>query len=148
MPKNFYPLLIFTLLGSFLLFSGWSAYRAATRGSQVTDRDYYSKGLKYNSTMVEKRASSVQGWHLTTTLSGKQLQISLLDGKGVPVSGANGQLVFFLQTEAATTTLVLAEATPGNYLVLLPTSLRGEIAARVDFEHQGARLNRQLLLNI
>ena len=148
MPKHFYPLLIVTLLGSFLLFSSWSAYRAATQGSQVTDRDYYSKGLRYNSTMIEKRAASILGWQLTTTLNGKQVKIRLHDGKGVPVSGASGQLVFFLQLEEKTTSLELEEASPGTYQVNLPASLAGELAVRIDFEHQGARLNRQLLLNI
>lgn len=148
MPKHFYPLLIATLLGTFLLFSSWSAYRAATHGSYVTDRDYYSKGLKYTSTMVEKRAASILGWQLTTTLTGKQLQIRLLNGNGVPVSGANGQLVFFQLAEKKTTTLTLVEANPGTYQLRLPATLEGELAVRIDFEYQGARLNRQLLLNI
>lgn len=148
MPKHFYPLLIATLLGTFLLFSGWSAYRAATQGSYVTDRDYYSKGLKYTSTMVEKRAASILGWQLTTTLRGRQLQIRLLDGKNVPVSGASGQVVFSLPAENKSTTLPLVETTSGTYQLQLPARLAGELAVRVDFEHQGARLNRQLLLNI
>ena len=148
MPKNFYPLLICSLLGAFLLFSSWSAYRAATRGSHVTDRDYYSKGLRYNSTILEKRAASVLGWQLTAVLRDQLLLVSLVDGKGVPVAGASGQLVFFAQEQAASASLVLAESTPGTYQVQLPASLRGEIPVRIDFDHQGARLNRQLLLNI
>ena len=148
MPKHFYPFLIATLLGTFLLFSGWSAYRAATHGSYVTDRDYYSKGLKYTATMVEKRAASILGWQLTTTLNGKQLQIRLRNGKDLPVSGASGQLIFFQLDKKKTTTLTLVEALPGTYQLRLPATLAGELAVRIEFEYQGARLNRQLLLNI
>ncbi len=148
MPKTFYPLLIFTLLGSFLVFSGWSAYRAATYGSQISDRDYYSKGLKYNATRVEKRAASVLGWQLTTSLNKQQLQILLFDGKGVPVEGAEGKLTFFHPAEDSINSLTLTEFAPGTYLTQLPDSFRGEIAVRIDIERRGARLNRQLLLNL
>ncbi len=148
MPKNFYKLFIFSLLVAFLLFSSWSAYRAATQGTQITDRDYYSKGLRYNSTMLEKRAATVLGWQLTTVLYNKQLQISLIDGNGLPVEGANGTLVFSPQAKLASSTLPLSETEPGLYLAQLPNSLHGELAVRIDFEHQGAKLYRQLLLNI
>lgn len=148
MPKNFYPLFIISLLGAFLLFSSWAAYRASTRGSQVTDRDYYSKGLKYNSTQVEKRAASVLGWKVATTLNNRQLQIDLSDGNGTPVKGATGKLIFFQQAEVATNNLLLTQSQPGTYQTQLPNSLQGEVAVRVEFELQGSRLNRQLLLNL
>lgn len=148
MPKNIYPLLIAALLGAFLLFSGWAAYRAATEVSQVTDREYYSKGLKYNSTMVEKRAASVLGWKLTTTLDNNRLQIDLTDAKGAPVSGATGSLTLFQHRDESSNTLSMNEALPGTYHARLSDQLKGEIAVRVNFEHQGARLSRQLLLSI
>ena len=66
--KNFYPLLILLLLGSFLCFSTWSAMRAVDAGPEVTDADYYSKGLKYSSTILEKRAAAVLGWKVSTQL--------------------------------------------------------------------------------
>ncbi len=147
MPKRFYQFLILALLGSFLLFSVWSAYRATNYGAQITDRDYYNKGLRYNSTILEKRAASVLGWQLDAELQGQQLQLKLSDGKGNPVAGAQGQLVFF-QKANANTSLALIETTPGLYLADLPPTVKGEVAVRVDFEYAGARLNRQLLLNI
>ena len=51
--KNSYPLLILLLIGSFLCFSVWSAMRAIDAGPEVTDADYYSKGLRYNSTLLD-----------------------------------------------------------------------------------------------
>ncbi len=148
MPKNFYPMVIMTLLASFLLFSGWSAYRASTRGSQITDRDYYSKGLKYNTTLVEKRAATVLGWRLDTKLNDQRLEIQLLDGQGQPVTGARGQLSFYLESDRSTPARELEETSPGQYQALLPASLTGEVSVRVVFEREGARINRQLLLNI
>lgn len=148
MPKNFYPLFILSLLGAFLLFSAWSAFQAATPGTRVTDRDYYSKGLKYNSTMVEKRAAEVLGWKITAVLSEKQLQINLRDGDDSPVTGASGHLSLYAQVKNGPTSLPLAETTPGIYQILLPGTLNGEITVRIEFEHEGARINRQLLLNI
>lgn len=145
--KQFYPAFIVVLLGTFLGFSGWSAYRAATLGSQISDPDYYSKGLKYNTTLVEKRAASVLGWRIRSELSAGKLQVRLLDSQGLPVIGANGQLTVFFP-ENPISALALTESDPGTYSLLLPSNLRGEIPARLDFERQGARINRQLLLNI
>lgn len=145
MPKNFYPVFICSLLLVFLVFSGWSALKANTPGTNVTDRDYYSKGLKYNSTLVEKRAASVLGWKINAQINTQKLQILLVDGDGTPVQGATGQLLISSQQQ---TTLPLTETSPGSYLVQLPATLTGEISVRVDFERAGARINRQLLLNI
>lgn len=148
MPNNFYPFFILSLLGAFLLFSTWSAFQASTPGTEVTDRDYYSKGLKYNNTLVEKRAASVLGWKVATTLAEKQLQISLMDGNSAPVSGARGLLTFYTQAESNQLALPLVENSPGSYHIQLPATLTGEITVRVDFEREGARISRQLLLNI
>jgi len=148
MPKHFYPAMIILLLGTFLIFCGWSAYRAATRSSQISDRDYYSKGLKYNATLVEKQAASVLGWQLRSELLANQLLIRLTDGQGVPVSGATGILIFHQPNENSSMSLPMQEAAPGTYLAELPTDLKGEIPVRIDFERSGARVNRQLLLNI
>jgi len=143
-----YPLLILALLGSFLLFSGWSAYRAATRGSTVTDADYYSKGLKYNTTLVEKRAASVLGWQLQATLDGRRLEVRLSDGGQRPVSAAEGTLVLAPAHGSGDRQYPFREDRAGTYALHLPPELRGEFHARIEFSSGGARLNRQLLLNL
>jgi nitrogen fixation protein FixH len=148
MPKNIYPALIIFLLGAFLLFLGWSAMQASTQGTQITDRDYYSKGLKYNSTLVEKKAASSMGWQLTTEIVQGKLQFQLFDGNGKAVSGAVGYLHLYSRPDSDQLKLVLQESVPGSYLVGLPASLKGEITVRVEFERDGARINRQLLINI
>ena len=148
MLKNFYPMFIVLLLGSFLVFCGWSAYRAATHGSRIADHDYYTKGLKYNSTLVEKRVARTLGWNLTTALQARQLQIRLTDRSGTPVSGANGKLYFFQEQDRSSAPLPLIEVNPGTYLATLPADLKGEIPVQIDFEHTGAQIHRKLLLNI
>src|SRR5210317_571260 len=90
--KNFYPSMIMLLIGGFLVFLLWSAFQAAGLGSKVTDADYYSKGLKYNTTQVEKRAAEVLGWNLETRLDGRTLEFHLIDHEGNEVDRATGTL--------------------------------------------------------
>lgn len=147
-PKhNIYPLLILLLLGCFLIFFIWSAFQAAGLGSKVTDNDYYSKGLKYNSTMVEKRAAEVLGWNLETRLNGRVIKFYLSDHKGKAVDRAVGTLYLAIPGRAENILLPLQEIASGSYQVNLGDSINGTIQARLELEREGARLNRQLLLN-
>jgi len=146
--KNIYPYLIVLLIGSFLCFSLWSAMRAADLGPQVTDADYYSKGLRYSSTMVEKRAATVLGWRVSTQLIGRTLQFNLDDKEGRPVKSARGMLFLYLPDKASNMRFPLREISAGVYQLELITSMTGEMSARLEFELDGARLNRQLLLNL
>lgn len=146
--KNIYPSLILLLLGSFLVFSTWSAFRAAGLGSKVTDAAYYSKGLKYNTTQVEKRAAEVLGWNLETRLDGRVLEFYLTDHEGGEVSRAVGFLYLAIPGAAENIHLPLEEAASGHYRVRLDDNINGTIQARLEMEREGARLNRQLLLNL
>jgi nitrogen fixation protein FixH len=146
--KNLYKPLILLLLCSFLVFSAWSAWQASSRGSQVTDRDYYSKGLKYNSTLVEKRAAEVLGWSLATEISGKTLTFHVTDGKDNNVTGAQGTLYLYRPGSPNGQKFQLHESSTGDYQVELPSDLDGTLRARVMFEREGARLNHQLQLNL
>lgn len=143
--KSIIPLLLTIVISCFILFLIWSARQAATGGTDVTDRDYYSKGLKYNSTLVEKRAASVIGWKLETHLDDRLLILALTDKNNNPITGAIGQLIFNNKNFGS---LPLSEQKPGHYSIELPQNYSGELPVRVDFEKQGARITRQLLLNI
>jgi nitrogen fixation protein FixH len=145
--RNIYPPLILLLLGAFLLFSTWSAFQAAGLGSEVTDAEYYSKGLKYNTTMVEKRAAIVLGWNLSTRLEGRTLEFSLTDRDGGVVDRATGFIYLAIPDAAENINLPLKEIAAGLYQVTLSKDFSGAIQARLEFELDGARLNRQLLLN-
>ena len=146
--KNIYPAMILLLLGSFLIFSVWSAFQAAGLGSAVTDADYYSKGLRYNTTMVEKRAATVLGWKVTTELEGRTLKIRLTDREGNPVDQAVGSLYLAIPGAAENINIPLKEVDAGVYQVTLSDDFKGAIQTRLEFEQKGARLNRQLLLNL
>ncbi|MBD1400642.1 FixH family protein [Pelovirga terrestris] len=145
MTKFNSALLVPLLLCSFLVFSSWAAYQAATRVSEVSDQDYYSKGLKYNSTMLEKQAAAVLGWELHSELMDGVLIQHLTNREGEPVRGAKGQLK--LQYRGALLIVPLAEADPGVYRAQLP-ELSGENLIQAEFEHKGARILRRLLLTI
>lgn len=146
--KNFYPFLIVLLLSSFLCFSTWSAMRAAESGPEVTDADYYSKGLKYTSTLLEKRAAVTLGWTVSTRLAGRTLQFHLSDKQGQPVSSAQGAIFLYLPETASSKPFPLQEITPGVYQFILTAGMTGEMNARLEFAYDGARMNRQLLLNL
>ncbi len=146
--KNIYPPLILLLLGAFLVFSVWSAFQAAGLGSKVTDADYYSKGLRYNTTMVEKRAAMVLGWQLSTELDGRTLQFRLQDRDGQPVDRASGSLYLAIPGAAENVHIPLQEVAAGVYQIVLDANFKGAIQTRLEFARDGARMNRQLLLNL
>lgn len=146
--KNLYPLFILLLIGSFLCFSTWAAMRTAASRPQVTDADYYSKGLRYTSSLLEKQAAEVFGWSVTSRLSGRTLQFELYDKQGQPVRTASGTLQLYLPQTATSVSFPLQETAPGIYQLQLTAAMTGEMNARLEFAREGARLNRQLLLNL
>lgn len=146
--KNLYKPFILCLLISFIGFLSWSAWQAKERGSQVTDRDYYSKGLKYNTTLVEKRAAEVLGWSLSTQISEKTLTFHILDRDKQNVTGAHGTLHIYLPDYPKGRPFELQETAAGSYNLDLPANLSGSLRAWVAFERDGAKINRQLQLNL
>ncbi len=146
--KSKIPLLLAIVIGIFVLFLAWSAKKASIGGTDVTDSDYYSKGMKYNSTLVEKRAASVIGWSLQAALQQSNLTLNLTDKNKAPVTGASGQATFPEPGNNRSRTFQLDESEPGTYQLTVPPDLAGEQLVRVEFERDGARINRQLLLNI
>lgn len=148
-PKNNpYPAFIVLLLGCFIVFLAWSAMRAAESGPEVTDADYYSKGLRYTSTLLEKKAAVALGWKVATQVADRTLTFHLSDKEEKPVVSANGTLHLFLPMTSSTVSLPLEETGQGFYALQLSDSMKGEMTARLEFERGGARLNRQLLLNL
>lgn len=140
---NIWPRLIVAIGLLFFLFSSWSAYRAATMVSAVTDRDYYSHGLRYDQSLVEQRAAETMGWSLEANLSGDRLEIRLSDGEGRPVSGCRGEASL-----PGADRFLLHEDAPGLYSALLEPLLKGEFAAHLEFKRHGSRLSRRLLLSL
>jgi nitrogen fixation protein FixH len=146
--KNLYPAFIILAIASFLCFLTWSAMRAADSGPQVTDADYYSKGLRYTSTILEKKAAAALGWKVSTQLTGRILEFQLSDKQGQPVKAAKGFISLYLPKVSSSIQFPLQEVAAGVYRFNLTASMTGEMTARLEFERKGARLNRQLLLNL
>jgi len=145
---NLTPQIITLMICSFVAFLGWSAYQAATRGSEISDRDYYSKGLKYNTTLIEKKAASVLGWDSDFTLQGHSLTVMLHDKQNLPVGNGEATLLLYQSASGIPLKLSLVETHPGGYQLELPAELTGEIRARLEFMRDGASINRNLLLNL
>jgi nitrogen fixation protein FixH len=143
-----WPLLLATLGALFLLFSAWSAYRAVNGGSAVSDRDYYSHGLRYNHTRVEQKAAESLGWSLTAEVRGTQIAIRLADRAGLPVGACRGELELFASRPDTRLRLPLVETSPGLYTATIAPDLRGEISARLYLSRDGARIDRRLLFNL
>ena len=146
--KSRSPFIIIFFVGAFIIFLVWSAFQAAGLGSKVTDREYYSKGLKYNTTMVEKRAAEVLGWKLETRLVDNVIEFHLRDQEGKAVVRATGALYLAIPDTAENIRLPLKEMDSGFYMVSFTDTIKGAIQARLELERDGARLNRQLLLNL
>ena len=146
--KNIYPPMILVMIGGFLIFSLWAAFQATGLGIKVTDSDYYSKGLKYTSTQVEKRAAEALGWNLQTQINGLDLEFHLTNREGEGVDRAIGTLYLASPNTAESIRLQLQEDVSGYYRVNLEGKINGTVQARLELEREGARLNRQLLLNL
>jgi len=146
--RNLSPVYITLIIGGFVCFLGWAALQAANSGPVVTDADYYSKGLRYTSTVLEKKAAEALGWDVSTQLKDRTLLFQLHGQDGQPVSSARGTLTLYLRNPAAKHEMPLEEIATGIYRLELSAELVGTLTAQLEFERDGARLNRQLLLNL
>jgi nitrogen fixation protein FixH len=142
------PWIILIIGAGFLALSAWSIYRASHETSAVTDRDYYSHGLRYNETLLEKKAAETLGWTIDVTLTGRRLLAELRDKDGRPVDAATGTILIYEPQQGASRMLPMQEISSGRFALDLTDDLSGTINALVEFERSGARLKRLLLLNL
>lgn len=140
------PWLLLIIGASFLTLTGWSIYRASQGTSAVTDRDYYSHGLRYNESLLEEKAAEALGWQTRINLQKRTVVILLSDGSQQPVSRAIGSLTLLNSAAHQPHPLPLQEGIPGRYHVQLPNNLHGEYSVDLNFERDGARLTRRILL--
>jgi len=140
------PWLLIAIGGGFLILTGLSIYLANQHSSGVTDPDYYSHGLRYNKTLLERKAAASLGWSTEIRLVAETLQIELKDHSGQPVSDARGELT--LLDPSSPITVDLQQTSAGTYITRLPASLHGELTAELRFDRAGVKLDKRLLLSI
>jgi nitrogen fixation protein FixH len=128
--------------------TGWSIYQASKGTSAVTDRDYYSHGLRFNKTLLERKTAESLGWSVTTELKSRTLVFQLMDKDGLPVREANGVLEIYISETSSSVRFPLSDAGSGSYQINLSEQVSGERTARIEFERNGARISKQLLLNL
>ena len=139
------PWLIILLGVGFTVFTAWSFYRAVHGTSAVIDADYYSHGLRYNQTLLERGPPTSLGWQAVPHLEGRLLSIQLRDHDQQLVTDAQGSLTLLGTGSPPDGALGLREVEPGLYRAELPAGLRGEQTAEIVFQRDGARLTRRLL---
>ena len=88
------------------------------------------------------------GWRVDAHLSGRTLRLQVSDKQGKPISSAKGIVSIYMRNRGETISFPLREVSAGTYQLQLTDSMTGEMTARVEFERDGARLNRQLLLSL
>jgi nitrogen fixation protein FixH len=147
-PATRWLCLIGALMLGFALLSAWSFRRAARESSPVTDASYYSHGLRYNQTLLERQAAATLGWRAVPQLEGNHVTVRLFDRDRQAVSGAGATLTLLGTGAAHNLRLPLHEVTAGLYRAELPGGVYGDLAAEVAFERDGASLHQRLLLAI
>lgn len=146
--RNHWPLMVIVLVGGFLAMTAWSFHRAATGASAVTDRDYYSHGLRYDQTMLEQKTAAVLGWETEPRLHGRLVTIELRDRAHLAVTGALGSLILLDASKRTPREIALSESEPGSYQAELPVDTFGEQPAEITFQRDGARLSQRILLSL
>lgn len=146
-PANRWPYLLLILGLFFLAVTGWSVYRSVIGVSAVTDRHYYSHGLRYNDTLIEQRAAESLGWQVTVNLQNGSFSTQWRDKDGQPIERGEARLVLSAR-DRSDIVLQMQGGESGHYDTTLPHELRGEVQAQLTLNHDGATLRRPLLLNL
>lgn len=149
-PVGPWPWLLLGLATIFALVTGWSVQRAGIAGSRVLDRDYYSHGLKYNQTMLEKQAAAALGWQLVAAIEGERLTARLHDQEQRPVSNGEGRLLVRQRAgrDYRTSEIALAEVAAGVYETVLPAAGADELDLTLIIRRDRAEIRRRLLVRL
>ncbi|MBW2452199.1 MAG: FixH family protein [Deltaproteobacteria bacterium] len=140
------PWLVITICAGFIALTVWSILNASLKTSAVSDRDYYSHGLRYNETLLEKKTAESLGWTTGTAVRDGQLIVWLKDGDQNPVSAANGVIILYDPSSNSKFELPLVSQISGKYIAELPTNFQGSYQAMINFELNGARISKRLLI--
>lgn len=145
-----WPAFIIALVLCFVIFSWWSLERAASGVSAVSDPNYYSHGLKYNSTNIEIQTAQALSWTVTPTVKGRELTVAVADAMQVGVSGAKGAITVQPEStgQGILPPLSLMESGQGLYTVTIPANLPLTFSANLSLSKGQATVQRRLLVNL
>jgi nitrogen fixation protein FixH len=143
-----WPAFIITLVLAFTAFTWWSFIRAAAGVSAVTDPDYYSHGLKYNSTTLEQQAGEALGWTVRQQVAGRRLTIRVEDSHQVGIPGCQGAITFPGEGTGASPLppLAVTEIGAGLYQADIPATLPQTLMTTLTIGKGQAMVHRRLLL--
>ena len=145
-----WPAFIITLVLAFAAFSWWSLQRASSGVSPVSDPNYYSHGLKYNSTNIEIQTAQALRWTVTPKVKGRVLTVQVVDLSQVGISGAKGAIT--VQPESAGQSplppLPLTDSGQGLYTLTIPANLPRTLSANLTLTRDQATVQRRLLINL
>jgi hypothetical protein len=87
LTKRFWPLLIVAIVLGFMAAMAVT-FRLAGRAGAVVDHDYYEHGRQYEGQAARERNAERAGWRLSFIRQGGNLLVTVTDGEGRGVVGA------------------------------------------------------------
>lgn len=143
-----WPALIIALVLAFAAFSWWSFILAASGVSAVTDPDYYSHGLKYNGTALERKAGEALGWRVSQQVAGRVLTMRVEDAQQQGIPGCQGVITFAGDGAGPQPLppLAVTEIGAGRYRAEIPAALPQTLAATLTISKGQALIQRRLIL--
>jgi hypothetical protein len=119
----------------------WLLWAANDDQHLALEQDYYRKALAWDSTMAQNGRNQELAWRATARLGhGGRLDLSLRDGQGAPLVGAQVTVeVIPIAHADRLQHLVLAEGATGSFGAAVPLVYRGLHEIRVKVQRQGDR---------
>ncbi|HVP37802.1 MAG TPA: FixH family protein [Candidatus Saccharimonadales bacterium] len=138
-PEKLWPAAIVAVLLLVLAANVYVYHLATGKGAAVVEKDYYRRGVDWDSTVAHERASAALAWQLYWEVSpvdadgGADLRVRLGDRSGRPLAGARVHVAAVNNLEAgAAREADLAAGLPGEYSARLPLGRTGLWEFRFD----------------
>lgn len=144
---RFWPIAIVVLLAANA--AGTAILIRASGGDDVhaVEPDYYRKAVAWDSIAAARHRAAELGWRLPATLGpigddgGAELQVTLLDRAGAPMSNASLRVVAIHNAHAHHAVEAELSATaPGQFAARLPLRWAGRWEMRFTIERAGERV--------
>lgn len=140
-----WKVILVTIVGLFLVGTTASLIIAGKKVSRVVDKDYYSHGLHYGEDLKKSQIDAMD-WHMTSTVSGNMIAVSVQDSAGRPVSGGNLTLMPGIVSDSGIKgSIVFGESKPGTYQAFKPDS-NGQVRGILNFNRGNAAITGNVVI--